>query len=60
MPALPVRSIDDRRSVPGPFGQRVATTSYAANLQVFGNHQWNTELVRLENGFPDGTSNTVL
>jgi prepilin-type N-terminal cleavage/methylation domain-containing protein len=46
--------------VPGPFGQILATTSYAANLQVFGNHQWNTGLVRLENGFPDGTSNTVL
>ena len=44
----------------GAFGQQVATTSYAANLQVFGNHQWNTELVRLENGFPDGTSNTVM
>jgi prepilin-type N-terminal cleavage/methylation domain-containing protein len=46
--------------VPGPFGQQLATTAYAANLQVFGNHQWNTALVRLENGFPDGTSNTVL
>jgi prepilin-type N-terminal cleavage/methylation domain-containing protein len=56
----PSDSSNSDNIVNNAFGQRVATTSYAANLQVFGNHQWNTELVRLENGFPDGTSNTVL
>lgn len=46
--------------VSDPFGRSVGTTGYAANLQVFGNHQWNSGPTTLAAGFPDGTSNTVV
>ncbi len=44
----------------GPFGNPVNTTSYAANLQVFGNHQLGNRPVTLNASFPDGTSNTAV
>lgn len=47
-------------TVAGPFGGRIGATGYAANLQVFGNHQLNSGPARLANTFADGTSNTVV
>ncbi|MCU0705302.1 MAG: DUF1559 domain-containing protein [Fimbriiglobus sp.] len=44
----------------GPFGDPIGATGYTANLQVFGNHRWDRGRVQLANGFPDGTSNTVV
>lgn len=39
---------------------RVGVTTYAANLQVFGNYKYRTGRAALDRSFPDGTAQTVL
>ena len=46
--------------IPGEFGGVLPTITYAANMQVLGNHQVNANPARLDASFPDGTSNTIL
>lgn len=42
------------------WGETLAVTNYAANLQVFGNHQYGSGPTTLGRSFPDGTAQTVL
>ena len=44
--------------VAGPWGP-VSASSYASNIQAFGNHQLNSGPANLNNAIPDGTSNTI-